>query len=146
MPNYIHKKLVAWRHQAPKQQYFPNKPSSIMCCKQFDIILCRHVLSLLDKKGRGHAQQVHIRCLLLFYGHAIYIVLLCALFTIISEQDSCNEHTLYCVKQILHYMASNSNAIIRFCASIVILNFHSSDNPHVSEGKEQSWVEGHFSS
>ncbi len=66
-----------------------------------------------------------------------------ALKAIATEQANPTEHTMERVHQFLDYMETHSDAVIRFCASDIILNVHS-DVSYLSSGKACSCMGGYF--
>ena len=53
------------------------------------------------------------------------MTVLMALSTIASEQTNGTKRTLEKAYQVLDYLATNPNAVVRFCASDMVLNIHS---------------------
>ena len=78
-----------------------------------------------DKK---YIQQV--LDIFLYSACSVNLTILQALNTIAAEQSHPTEHTLQRVKQVLDYMATNPDAIIRYLASNMVLNVHSKASFH----------------
>ena len=66
-----------------------------------------------------------------------------ALSTIASEQAHGTENTMRKTKQLLDYLATHSEATVRFHASDMVLNIHS-DASYLSEANAHSRACGHF--
>jgi hypothetical protein len=71
------------------------------------------------------------------------MTVLMALSSIASEQTKGSEHTLEKAYQVLDYLASHPDAVVRFQASDMVLNIHS-DASYLSEPKARSRACGHF--
>jgi hypothetical protein len=69
--------------------------------------------------------------------------ILMALSSIASEQTKGTEGTLEKAYQVLDYLASHLDSVVRFQASDMVLNIHS-DASYLSEPKARSRVCGHF--
>ena len=74
---------------------------------------------------------------------AIDLKILHALSTIAPKQSKPTERTMKRVQQLLDYMHSNQNAVIRFRSSDMILNVHS-DAIYLSSGSGRSRAGGYF--
>ena len=70
----------------------------------------------------------------LYYAHAIDLTILHALSAIASEQAKPTKQTMARVQQLLDYMATNPNTVVRYYASDMILNLHS-DASYLSAGQ-----------
>ena len=77
----------------------------------------------------------------LYYARAVDLTILTALSDIASEQSKPTEKTMKRVKQLLAYMHTNPNAVIRFRASDMILNLHAS---YLSAARGRSRAGGYF--
>ena len=66
-----------------------------------------------------------------------------ALSTIASKQVKAKKTTLKNVHQVLDYLATNPDAMIRFHASYIILDIHS-DASYLSANNAKSRASGHF--
>ena len=80
---------------------------------------------------------------ILYYARAVDITVLMALSSIASEQTRGTTNTMAKANQLLDYLATHPDAIIRFRASDMILNVHS-DASYLSETKAHSRACGHF--
>ena len=80
---------------------------------------------------------------LLYYSRAVDSTLATALSTIASQQANGTEETMKACHQLLDYVASHPNAVLRYLASDMILAVHS-DASYLSEPKARSRAGGHF--
>ncbi len=80
---------------------------------------------------------------ILYYARVVSMTVLMALSSIASEQTKGTERTLEKAHQVLDYLASHRDAVVRFRASDVVLNIHS-DASYLSEPKARSRACGHF--
>ena len=71
------------------------------------------------------------------------MTILHALSKIASQQANRIEKTIQRINQLLDYMHSNPNTIIRFYASDMVLNVHS-DASYLTAAKGRSRAEGYF--
>ena len=71
------------------------------------------------------------------------MTVLMALSLIASEQTKGTKHTLEKAYQVLDYLASHPDAVVRFRASDMVLNIHS-DASYLSEPNARSRACGHF--
>jgi hypothetical protein len=71
------------------------------------------------------------------------MTVLIALRTIASEQTKGTERTLEKAYQVLDYLATHPNAVVRFRASDMVMNIHS-DASYLSEPKTRRRACGHF--
>jgi hypothetical protein len=70
----------------------------------------------------------------ILYTRAVDMTVLMALSTIASEQTKGTERTLEKAYQVLDYLATHPNAVVRFRASDMVMNIHS-DVSYLSEPK-----------
>ena len=80
----------------------------------------------------------------LSYACIIDMTILHALSAIASEQAKPTKKTIERIHQLLDYMATQPDAIVRFYASDMILNLHS-DASYLSAGKGRRRAGGFFS-
>ena len=81
--------------------------------------------------------------MLLYYSRAVDPTLLTTLSQIASRQSTATEEVATMIKQLPDYVATHSNAGIRYVASDMILNLHSGAS-YLSEPKAKSRAGGHF--
>ena len=81
---------------------------------------------------------------ILYYVRAADMTVLMASSLIASEQTKRTKHTLDKAYQVLDYLASHPNAVVRFRASDMVLNIHS-DASYLSKPNARSRACGHFS-
>jgi hypothetical protein len=80
---------------------------------------------------------------ILYYARAVDMIVLMALSAIAVEQTKAMTKMLGKCMQLLDYLASNSEAKVRFYASDMIMNIHS-DASYLSETGARSRACGHF--
>ena len=80
---------------------------------------------------------------LLYYARAVNPTLLATLSQIASRKSTATEEVATMIKQLLDYVATHSNARIRYVASDMIINLHSGAS-YLSEPKAKSRARGHF--
>jgi len=95
----------------------------------------------VGKEGEKYIRQVVGS--FLYYTRAMDLTILTAPSDIASEQSKPTEKTIKRVEQLLHYMHTNPNVLIRFCASDMILNLHSNAS-YLSTARGRSRAGGHF--
>ena len=78
----------------------------------------------------------------LYYAHAIDLSILHALSAIASKQATPTKQSLARVQQLLDYMVTNPNAVVRFYASDMVLNLHS-DASYLLAGQGRSRAGGY---
>jgi hypothetical protein len=142
MPGYICKQLQKYKHDTPtRPQHCPYSPQP----KQFGSKAQRPIpadtLPPLSPNKIKHIQRVIGS--ILYYAQAVNLTVLMAFSTIASEQAHGTEKTMHKMKQLLDYLATHSEATIRFHASEMVLNIHS-DASYLSEVNAHSRACGHF--
>jgi hypothetical protein len=95
----------------------------------------------LDKQGIRRIQQIVGG--ILYYAKAVDMTVLMALSSISTEQMKATKKTQSKCLQLLDYLATNSEAIVRFHASDMVMNIHS-DASYLSEPGSRSRTCGHF--
>ena len=140
IPNYVTKKLTEYGYKPCKrQQYCPYEPNPIRYGKNSDNIIHEEESPPLNDKNKKSVQQVLGS--FLYYARAIDLTILHALSAIASEQSKPTERTMKRVQQLLDYLNTNPNAVIRFRSSNMILNAHS-DASYLSAGNGRSRAGG----
>ena len=79
----------------------------------------------------------------LYYAYTVYLTILIGLSSIASKQADATTTKHKLCRHMLDYLATNSNATIRYHASKMILNIHS-DASYLSEPNAKSRASGHF--
>ncbi len=96
----------------------------------------------LNAKGIKHVQQIVDS--ILYYARAVDMMVLIALSAIAVEQTKATTRTLGKCMQLLDYLASDSEAKVRFYVSDMIMNIHS-DASYLSErGARQQSMRAFF--
>ena len=142
MPEYIPKLLTKYKHEKPKRpQHCPYTPAPIKFGAKTQEPLPEDTSALLDKDGQKYIQQVVGS--LLYYARAVDPTILLALNDIASQQAKPTEQTRKRVHQLLDYMATHPDAVVRFRKSAMILNIHS-DASYLSASNARSRASGYF--
>ena len=142
MPNYVHKQIVRYRRkESNRKQYCPYEPKPIQYGKKSD-----EIVQEKDSPPVSKADEKYIRQVVgsfLYYARAVDLTILAALSDIAAEQAQPTERTMKRVEQLLDYMHTNPNAVIRFRASDMVLNVHS-DASYLSASRARSRAGGYF--
>ena len=94
MPNCVQKKLVKYRHNAPKRpQYCPYEPAPVQYGRKLQELPVEEESKLLDKEGKLCVQQVIGS--FLYYARAVNMTILHALNPIAAESSKPTERTTY---------------------------------------------------
>jgi hypothetical protein len=142
MPEYIKKKLQEYKHAIPtKVQTCPYSPEPRRFGADAHAPICTDKTALLDDKGIKKVQQIVGS--ILYYARAVDMTVLMALSSIAVEQTKATVKTMARCVQLLDYLASNSDAKVRFHASNMVMNIHT-DASYLSETKARSRACGHF--
>ena len=142
MPGYIKKKLHKYGHAFPKRiQTCPYSPDPKTYGSNAQAPIPLNSSHSLDAKGIWRIQQIVGS--ILYYARAVDMKVLMALSSIASKQMSATERTMQRCTQLLDYLASNSDATVRFHASDMVMNIHSNAS-YLSEPQARSRTCGHF--
>jgi hypothetical protein len=95
----------------------------------------------LDAKGIKHVQQ--IMGSILYYARAVDMTVLMSHSSIVIEQTNATTQTMGQCIELLDYLATNSDAKVRFHASDMVSNIHL-DASYLSETMARSQACGHF--
>ncbi len=96
---------------------------------------------LLDEKGLKRVQKIVGS--ILYYARAVDMTVLMALSAIPVEQTKAMAKTMGRCIQLLNYLASNSEAKVRYYASNMVMNIHS-DASYLSKIRARSRACGNF--
>jgi hypothetical protein len=142
MPGYIQKKLQEYEHAMPKKpQHCPYSPEPKQFSTEAQRPLPRDSSPLLDDRKKQQVQQIIGS--ILYYARAVDMTALMALSTIAMSQAKPTETTMERCIQLMDYLATHSDAKIRFSASDMVMNIHSNAS-YLSESKARSRACGHF--
>jgi hypothetical protein len=141
MPGYIKKQLLKYEHIMQRIQHCPYSPEPKKYGAEAQSPLPQDNSQKLTKKEIKQVQKIVGS--ILYYARAVDMTVLMALSSIASEQTKGSEHTLEKAYQVLDYLASHPDAVVRFQASDMVLNIHS-DASYLSEPKARSRACGHF--
>ena len=142
MPGYIEKALIRFGHEPPdkpQMQPFPHTlptyGAKVQYAKPSDV-----------SPPATKAEEKYIRQVvgvLLYYGRAVDSTILVGLSSLAAAQALPTAYTLYLVKWLLDYAATNPDAILTYEKSDMVLAVHS-DASYLSEPAARSRVGGHF--
>jgi hypothetical protein len=140
MPGYIEKALLRFGHEPPdkpQMQPFPHTIPSYGAKVQYTKDLDSSPPATKEKEK--YVRQV-VGVLLVYYGCATILV---GLSSLAAAQALPTAYTLYLVKWLLDYAATNPNAILTYETSDMVLAIHS-DTSYLSKPSTRSRVGGHF--
>jgi hypothetical protein len=142
MLGYIKKKLQEYNHLLlGRIQYCPYSPQPKKFGLDTQAPLLPDATPVLDAKRIKRIQQIVGS--ILYYARAVDMTVLMTLSSIAVEQMQATEKTMERCIQLLDYLASNSEAKVRFHASDMIMNLHL-DVLYLSKTKARSQTCGHF--
>jgi hypothetical protein len=142
MAQYVMKQLVKYGHVAPANLlHCPYSPNAIQYGKDNQTPTPSDDSPLLGKAGKKRIQQSVGS--FLYYARAVDPRIVMALSDLSSQQSAPTENTMKRVNRFLDYMWTHPDAIIRYCASDMILNVHS-DASYLSAPKARSRAGGYF--
>ncbi len=142
MPGYIKKKLQEYKHVVEKKgQSCPYTPAPKQYGSEAQAPLPPDDSPLLDNVGIKRVQQIVSS--ILYYTQAVDMTVLMALSTIAAEQTEATAKTMARCRQLLNYLAANSDAKVRYHTSDMVLNIHS-DALYLTEAIARSRLCGHF--
>ena len=123
MPGYVQKLLQRFNHKKPSrpQRSTYRAPSKIYGSAAQDTIPT-DTTTEIDGKRVLVIQQVIGD--VLYYVRALDLTVLPGLSSIASEQTNARENTEKKVKQLLDYLETHPNDVIRYHASSMVLNIH----------------------
>jgi hypothetical protein len=141
MPGYIKKQLLKYEHIMRWVQHCPYSPEPKKYgAKAQSPTPHDNSRKLTDKEIK---QVQKIVSSILYYARAVDMTVLMVLMLIACEQMKGTERTLEKAYQVLDYMASHPDTVVRFQASDMVSNIHS-DTSYLSEPKACSQACGHF--
>ena len=124
MPGYIKKKLKQYDHAFPNRaQTCPYLPEPKSYSAKAQAPLPKDNSKPLDKNGIRQIQPIVGS--ILYYARAVDMTVLMTLSSVASEQMTATEKTQKRCLQLQDYLASNSEAKVRYRASDMIMNIHS---------------------
>ncbi len=123
MPGYIQILLLKYKHCMPaKPQHCPYAPAPKQygAAAQFPF-----PVNVSPKLSPDEIKEIQwVIGSILYYAHAVDITVLMALSSIAIKQSKGTTNTTKKAKQLLDYLTTNRDAIIRFKASNMIMNFN----------------------
>jgi len=142
MPVYIDKVRQRFDHETPtKPQHSPFQPQP----RKFGVAaqdpIDEDKTPAVDDERKRRIQQVV--GMVLYYARAVDLTSLTGLSGIASEQAAATESTEQRVEQMLDYLATHPDTIVRYYASDMVLNIHS-DASYLSELQARSRIAGYY--
>ncbi len=142
MPGYIKRQLLKYTHLiAPQPQHCPYSPEPRKYGSEAQAPLPPDTTQKLNKDEIKKIQKI-VRSIL-DYSRAVDMMVLMALSMIASEQTTGTERTMEKALQVLDYLATHPDAIVKFRAPDMVMNIHS-DASYLTEPKARSRACGHF--
>ena len=142
MPGYVAKVLQRFKRDQPrKQQHSPYRPRPRTFGAAAQCPIGEDTSPKLDAKRVTRIQQIVGS--ILYYARAIDHTTLPGLSGIASEQADARESTEERAEQLLDYLATHPDAVVRYYASDMILNIHS-DASYLSEPRARSRIAGYY--
>ena len=112
MPNYVHKQLTKYRHNAPTHpKRCPYEPAAVKYDRKSQAIPVEIESNPLDKKGKLRVQ--HVVGSFLYCAQAFDMIILHALKAIAADSSKPTDHTMEGVEQLLDYMHTNPTTVVR---------------------------------
>jgi hypothetical protein len=140
MPSYIAQALQRFNHPHPlKAQHAPHAWSKPYYSSAPQLTADPDVGRPFSPAETTTLQQ--IIGVLLYYGRAIDSSILVALGTLASAQTKATTSTTTAALQLLDYLATHTNATVRYQSSAMILCLHS-DASYLSESESRSRAGG----
>ncbi len=124
MPGYIENALVRFGHKPPdkpQMQPYPHTLPTYGAKIQYATVA--DTSPLITKAEEKFIRQVI--GVLLYYGRAVDSTIITGLGSLAAAQATPTTHTLYLVKWLLDYAATNLNAILTYAKSGMVLAVHS---------------------
>jgi hypothetical protein len=142
MLGYIDKALIRFNHTPPHKPQHQPHPHTVLTYGT-TIQYAKHInqSSAVTKADQKYIMQV-VR-VPLYYARAVDSTLLVALSSLASLQAAPTEYTMFLVKWLLDYVATQPDAILRYEKSVILLVVHS-DASYLSKALACSQVGGHF--
>jgi hypothetical protein len=142
MPGYILKQLQKYKHDCPQRpQHWPYSPLPKQYGSEAQCPLPPDTSPPLLKDDIKH-----MKCIIgsiLYYAQAVDLTVLMAPSTIASKQAKGTQNSMLKTKQLMDYLATHTNAMVRFHTSDMIMNIHS-DASYLLEANAHSQACGHF--
>ena len=136
MPGYVAKALKQFQHVKPtRRKDAPYPCARIQYGAKKQYATQESTAPALDKEGMCYVQQVCGK--FLFLGRAVDSTLLCPISAIAAQSATPTEDTLKQTKQLVHYVASQDEAVLTYHASEMKLAVHS-DASYLSERRAGS--------
>jgi hypothetical protein len=142
MPGYIKKALVRFGHVPPTKPHMQPHPHTIPtygATVQYATAIDSSPAATTEKE-KFIRQVIGV---LLYYGRAVNSTILVSLSSLAASQANATAHTVFLVKWLLDYAATNPDAILTYERSNMVLAVHS-NAPYLSKPFARSHVGRHF--
>jgi hypothetical protein len=141
MPGYIKKQLLKYNHIMRQIQHCPYSPEPKRYGADAQSPLPQDISQKLTDKEIKQVLKIVVS--ILYYTRAVDMSVLMALSTIASEQTKGTKRTLDKAYQVLDFLVTHPNAVVRFRASNMVMNIIL-DASYLSEPNARSQASGHF--
>ena len=112
MPGYVKKQLLKYEHIMQRVQHCPHATEPKKYGTKAQSPLPQDNTRKLTDKEIKQVQKIVGS--IIYYGRAVDMTVLMMLSSIASEQTKGTEHTLEKAYQVLDYLASHPDAVVRF--------------------------------
>jgi hypothetical protein len=141
MPGYIEKTLVRFAHVPPtKPQMQPHSHT----IPTYTTVQYAKAINSSPAATKEEEKYIHqVIGVLLYYGRAVDSTILVGLSSLATAQAKPTQQTVFLIKWLLDYTATNPDAILTYKKSNMVLAVHS-DASYLSKQSACSHVGGHF--
>jgi hypothetical protein len=142
MPGYLENALVQFGHKPPTKPQMQPHPHTIPIYSA----MVQYAKATNTSLAATKAEQKYIRQVidvLLYYGRAADSTILVVLSSLAAAQAKPTAQTLFLLKGLFDYAATNPDAILTYKKSDMVLAVHS-DSSYLSKPMARSCVGGHF--
>jgi hypothetical protein len=142
MPGYVRRQLLKYKHAtSSRPQHCPYSPEPKKYGSEAQAPLPIDTSRPLGDKEIKAVQKIVGS--ILYYAQAVDMTVLMALSMIASKETKGTEHTMEKALQILDYLATHPDAMIRFRPTDMVMNIHL-DASYLSAPNSRSRACGHF--
>jgi hypothetical protein len=142
MLDYVPEALIRFQHAPPakpQHQPYPHIKPVYGATKEYAKTI--DTSPRLSKEGKKYIQEVVST--FLYYARWVNSTMLTSLGSIATQQTNPTKNAMIKLKQFLDYAFTNSDAIVTYQGSDMVLSAHS-DASYLSEAKARSQAGGHF--
>ena len=142
MPGYIKNTLICFSHEPPdklQMQPYPHTTPTYGATVQYP-----KAADLSPAATKAEEKYIwQVIGVLLYYGRAVDATIITGLSSLAAAQAKPTAHTVFLIKWLLDYVATNLDAILTYKKSNMVLAVHS-DASYLSKPAAKSQVGGHF--